>query len=441
MENNNKFYCIELQKNPLNNRLRLFSNYGRLGISQVFEVRNKWKEDGAELTTDQLATIEKEMDAIVRKKLRGKTVKRNGGVVEENYELVDVAVPKVGSTNILGKNFSAATKISNNAIKNNDKSDVKVDNHIKELITLAIDENVHNVTSTTSITYTDGRYETPLGPLTLDHINKAKTPLDDIKYLLTDKNPDEELLKKYNNLYFSLIPHSFGRQITESDWIQTVDKLSDEYDILDQLESAVNLGDEMNDSISNVIDSLGITLGISTPAEFDRINDKFEDTRARNHGNLRDWKIKNVYDAQLGKERKRYDDRSIMGKEVELFHGTRNCNILSIMSGGLIIPHVAAHGRMFGNGIYAAPNSTKALNYSTGFWGGSNKYQQTFIFVVKMSLGREYNPTRSMFGGPPSGYDSTWAKAKDSSLYNDEVIVYDVEQCTITHVIELIERR
>ena len=41
--NNNKYYCIELQKNPENDHLRLFSQYGRLGMSEVFEIRDGWK--------------------------------------------------------------------------------------------------------------------------------------------------------------------------------------------------------------------------------------------------------------------------------------------------------------------------------------------------------------------------------------------------------------
>ena len=105
-----------------------------------------------------------------------------------------------------------------------------------------------------------------------------------------------------------------------------------------------------------------------------------------------------------------------------------------------MVPRVAAHGRMFGDGIYAAPASTKALNYSTGFWGGKNKFPNAFILIVEFSLGKVHYPRRSMWGGPPTGNNSVWAKAKDSGLYNDEVIVYATEQCTITHLMEL-ERR
>jgi len=441
--NNNKYYCIELQKNPIKDTLRLFSQYGRVGESTVYEVRELWKEDNSLITSDQMELIEKEMDFIVRKKLRGKSTKRAGETVKANYEIVDVSIPKVGSTNIVGKNFSKEE--TTKAITPNKKKPIistKVVNfHVNRIIEQAIEENIHNITSATSIKFNNGRYETPLGPVTLNHINKAKEPLNELRILLKDLNQDnwnEEEVKKYNNLYYSLIPHSFGKYISRTDWILDFDKLSDEYDILDQLESAVNLGEEISSNqSSDMLDSLNLEFVPSKSKEVDRLINKFENSRASNHYNLRDWKVINVFDLKLEKERKNYKNRTIKGKEVELFHGSRNCNILSIMSSGLIVPPVAAHGRMFGDGIYAAPASTKALNYSTGFWGGKNKYPNAFIFVVKFSLGREYNPNRSMYGGPPNEYDSIWAKAKDAGLYNDEVIVYSNNQCTLTHIIEL----
>lgn len=440
--NNNKYYCIELQKNPTTRQLRLFSQYGRLGISEVFEIRDKWKEDKTILDFDQLELVEKEMESIVKKKLRGKTVKHGDESVKESYHVVDVSVPKVGSVNILGKDFGLKENVDGKKPKKKStKSKIVVPANISRIITQSVEENVHNVTSATSIKYSNGRFETPLGPVTLDHIKKAKEPLDELKELLESKKSGDDVYDDVinaNNLYFSLIPHTFGRKISTDDWINDNDKLSDEYDILEQLESAVNLGEEMTDEAGGILESLKLKFIETERKEYLRLRNKFEDSRAHNHNNLRDWTVKNIFELELNKERKNYTNRSIAGREVELFHGSRNCNILSIMSSGLIIPSVAAHGRMFGNGIYAAPSSTKALNYSTGFWGsGKNKYPNAFVFVVNFSLGREHNPRRSIWGGPPSGYDSVWANAREAGLYNDEVIVYSLEQCTITHIIEL----
>ena len=387
--------------------------------------------------------IQKVMAGIIKKKLRGKTVKRpDGGSVKENYEIVDVAIPKVGSVNIYGKNFGEVKKP---VTKKKKKTTIDVDSNVCRVIEQAVQENVHSVTSATSITFSNGQYETPLGPLTTDHIVTSRIPLDALKLLMGLSHQEagdevEDEITRLNNLYFSLIPHRFGRKITHDDQIRNFDDLADEYDILDQLESAVNLGDEMSDTAAGILESLKLKLVPTSKKEFSRLYDKFENTRASNHANLRDWGVKNVYDLELKTEKDRYKKRNVKGEKMELFHGSRNCNILSIMSSGLMVPRVAAHGRMFGDGIYAAPASTKALNYSTGFWGGKNKFPNAFIFIVEFSLGQTHYPKRSMWGGPPTGSDSVWAKASDSGLYNDEVIVYATEQCTITHIMEL-ERR
>ena len=129
-----------------------------------------------------------------------------------------------------------------------------------------------------------------------------------------------------------------------------------------------------------------------------------------------------------------------MGSVKELFHGSQNCNILSILKNGLIVPscnssHVT--GRMFGDGIYAAHNSTKALNYSIGFWSssGGNKFNNAFLFLTKFAMGRKHIVYDSCYG-PPSGYDSIHAR-KGRGLWNDEYIVYKLFQSSLHYLCEL----
>ena len=118
--------------------------------------------------------------------------------------------------------------------------------------------------------------------------------------------------------------------------------------------------------------------------------------------------------------------------------------MLSIALNGLIIPPTgAAHvtGRMFGNGVYAASCSTKALNYATGFWGGGrNRTPALYMLIVKFAMGKEYVTESFRYEGAPSGYNSVWGKASRrgyGGLLNDEYIVYDLSQATITHILEL----
>ena len=114
--------------------------------------------------------------------------------------------------------------------------------------------------------------------------------------------------------------------------------------------------------------------------------------------------------------------------------------MLSISLNGLIIPPTGAGhvtGRMFGNGVYAASCSTKALNYAVGYWGGSqNRGNNAYMLIVNFAMGKEHVATSHLYSGAPKGYDSVWAKS-GQALLNDEFIIYNLNQATITHVLEL----
>jgi poly [ADP-ribose] polymerase len=108
----------------------------------------------------------------------------------------------------------------------------------------------------------------------------------------------------------------------------------------------------------------------------------------------------------------------------ELWHGTKKSNIISIFKNGFVIPpQNAKHctGRMFGTGIYLSDQSTKALNYSYGWWSGSRD-KNCYMFLCDVMMGREYIPSGSC-SSRPFGYDSIFAKAGKSGVINNEMIV------------------
>lgn len=446
--NNNKFFCIELQENPTTQEYRIFTHYGRLGDVGVFDIRGPVKDD-------MHKSLEEEYERIIRDKLKGKMVKdKDGSKRRENYVEVDVIAPTVGSKNIR-KNGDGPISVQKSTTKDfaNAFKHMNYGNEEQTLLTQLLEENVHNITTLTSITMTANGLETPLGPITIDHIGKSRQVLMDLKdkivaVLKADDvveitEPDKEV-KELNTKYYSLIPHPFGRKITTSDMILNEQKLLDEFEMLDQLESAVNV----SDADDNEQETKDIGLSIKEIArdsdEFIRLEKKFESTRASNHGQLRRWKVRKIFEVESKKERERYvNTLPKYGNEVELFHGSRNSNLLSILMNGFIIPPVSAPhvtGRMFGNGVYAASASTKALNYSVGYWGGrANKYKNSFLFMVKFAMGRKYETETQQYNGAPSGYDSVHAKA-GRSLYNDEYIVYTLGQTTVSHIIELEEK-
>jgi poly [ADP-ribose] polymerase len=52
-------------------------------------------------------------------------------------------------------------------------------------------------------------------------------------------------------------------------------------------------------------------------------------------------------------------------------------------------------------------------------------------------MGKYYIPTSSGRGSyPVPGYDSTWAKAGQSGVINHEMIIYKLNQCNLTYLVE-----
>lgn len=125
-----------------------------------------------------------------------------------------------------------------------------------------------------------------------------------------------------------------------------------------------------------------------------------------------------------------------LGNIEQVFHGTSEANLLSILKSGLkVSPPSTAFiaGKMFHNGIYGAKESSKALGYTLGRWGGSTS-SFGWIFICNFAMGKTYDPVHA--GAPPNGYDSVWARAKKCGLYHDELVVYKNEQVQITHLLE-----
>ena len=412
--NNNKFYCLEKQKNPSTNEYRLFTHYGRLGKTNTYEIRGPASE----------TEVEKEFNRILNQKLKSRKDSASG--IEYNYEEVQTFSPTVGSDNIRSKSISIASKSFSP-----DFNSLNLDKYASRIVKQVYEENIHNITTMTNIRMTSSGLETPLGPVTKEHIQNARSVLNNVQ----NETSRTDEFKKLNSKYYSMIPHPFGHKIPDNAWLDN-GNLADEFDLLDQLESAIKINTAKTNDTKLDFEIKHVD---STP-DFKSFYKLFESTRAHNHSNLSNWKVKNVYTLNLPKVSNRFNSiGSKLNPIKTLFHGSRNCNVLSILLNGLIIPPCNANhvtGRMFGNGIYAASASTKALNYSTGYWNNAkNKHPNAFLFLVNFGMGKVYETSRQI-QGPIKGYDSVWAKA-GSSLHNDEFIVYNVGQVNITHLIEL----
>lgn len=312
---------------------------------------------------------------------------------------------------------------------------------LERLIKRFVDANVHKITSSTQITYnsTTGLFATPLGIVTIEGLTEARDLLAQLAPMIRShkfgSNTDALLSK-----YLRLIPQhlGMGRFSTET-VIPDDNAIQKQNDLIDSLESsyqatqnnstpAPNKDNKPQEQVFRV--DLEVLTDQSERARLDRY---FETSKKRMHGydNVR---VREIFKVTIHDMANGFERKTVPIKEV--FHGTSQANCLSILKSGLKVspPSTAAiAGKMFGNGIYGAINSTKSLGYTYGRWGQSSGGDAGWLFICDFAMGKIYETQYSC--GKPSGHDSVWAKA-GTSLHNDELIVYRNNQVNIKYLLE-----
>ena len=221
--------------------------------------------------------------------------------------------------------------------------------------------------------------------------------------------------------------------------------------LLDQLEASVDIAESRlkqsllspsQTSVSAMPDLFNASVKLVTDADIIKhIEQLFFSTLNKSHVSSKLRPVR-VYEVVIDKMKSDFDaDGAKMHDVRELWHGTRKFNVLSILKNGLIIPPTRGGtyqiaGRMFGNGVYHASQSSKSLNYSFGYWDNSAKDTNCFMFLNDVAMGNFYVPRSYSETLPKAGYDSTWAVPGKSGIQNDEMIVYRTSQCNIKYLIE-----
>ena len=161
--------------------------------------------------------------------------------------------------------------------------------------------------------------------------------------------------------------------------------------------------------------------------------------------------LKRVFKVVNNKTQKIFDKHmsKVEVKKKRLYwHGSRNENWFNILQTGLLIrPSGAVHtGSMFGDGIYFADKAQKSIGYTSlrgSYWahGGDNK---AFLALFDVHLGKQkeilhhdsscYKLSKKVLDN--EGFDSVFAKG-GADLRNNEYIVYNAAQCTVSHLIEI----
>ena len=413
--NNNKFWYISLYDNG-----DVLTEWGRVG------------------DTGQSKSFPNAGVAFLEKKCREKESYRNGEIPYRKLNVIASSGNVATTTNSTCTTASAIKEIAKKQIKTNNPTVTKLIEYLTRV-------NAHQISEATQghIVFNDttGLFSTPLGIVTQVNIDEANRILIQIGNMISKRNYGSSLWNLTND-YMMLIPQSVGHKRVEVvDFWSDLSKVQYQKGILDSLQASLDSALAPSSKSTVVAPEkrfFDVELNlVSDSSIIDKIHKLYHKSkRAHSCSYLTP---SDVYEIKIGKMFENWkNDGSKMNNIWELWHGSSCSNLISIMSKGFIIPPRTSSnvtGRMFSDGIYASNISTKALGYSTGYWGKSS-HNRYFMFLLDMAMGKFYVPPGPSDNLPKNGYDSTFAKPGQSGIQNEEMIVYRTSQCNPKYLIE-----
>ena len=396
--NNNKFYVLEVHE--AQGQYRLFTNYGRVGADGI-------KEGRFSASLDEILA---EFERIYKEK----TGPRKG------YVPVEVQKAMVGSST-----FRAETGQSFQE-KRIGKSSLHGD--IVNFVEHIFDDSKSELVR---------RIETPLGSLSKGQIERGADKLRELRFAIARDHQDRVV--PLTSQYYTLIPHRLGRWTDINEVaINSVEKADSEEELLQLMRDVYHVQGDLEAEVDRKYRALGASLDVvdrDDPA-FRRVERKVLETQSHRH--CFKVKVNRVFRACLPGERTRFETEGCgCGNVNELFHGTKNCNMVGILSRGLLIApkNAPVTGYMFGKGIYFADQSSKSAQYSL-MWA-NNRRPSGYLFMADVALGKVKKETGPMYREEaPNGYHSVQG-CKGQALVHNEFIVYKTAQCTLRYIAEI----
>lgn len=320
---------------------------------------------------------------------------------------------------------------------------------VEELIKKLAKQNIHEILATTTMTYNvdTGLFSTPIGIVSAYSITEARKLIVSMSDFILNKKFDDSKYHEMLQKYLTYIPQNVGMRL-RADTLYTSDEdILKQNSILDSLEASLLMANtqpatpEVEVETPEIPKIFNLSINhVEDQSIIDRITKKFKSTLHRGHSSS-SYKVFRVYEVVMPDTKTRFEPvAKNLGNVQEYWHGTQIANVLSILKQGLVIPRSnAPHvcGRMFGDGLYFSDQSTKSLNYATGYWHcGKGKGNNCFMFLADVAMGKSYTPSRASSNLPMRGYDSTYAIGGKSGVQNNEMIVYNVNQANLTYLVE-----
>ena len=437
--NNNKFYKVEILSEPV-------TEPGRGGKMETGHIRTSWGRVGATNVESMLLNSETTLEKKIREKINRK-------------ECPYTEVKTVGTADNSSSKSSGA-KVTTEQVKRAAVTEIAQGCPVTAALVKKLAEtNKHELVAATGglskggmdIDLETGLVRTALGVVTLDSIKEARQVLD--RMLPYIKRNDTDNLKYYGSdgllsTYLRLVPQDVGsrRRGWHSDFIN----ISAQTSLLDQLETSVELAEQRVTDASKIPDGVKKTQAapmfeckltlVSDTAIWKRLNNAFFGTKNSAHRLVSNLKPVKAWEVTIPHHVRDFEAHGRkVGNIKELWHGSRVVNILSLLKRGYILPGQLSSaqlcGAMFGPYLYYSDQSSKSLNYARGGVWSSGVDNVCYMFYNDVAMGREYIP-RSSCSRIPAGYDSVFAKAGQSGVMNNEMVIPHTHQVNPRYLIE-----
>ncbi|KAI3603341.1 poly-ribose polymerase, partial [Moniliophthora roreri] len=380
-DNKNKFFNLQvLQSFADTSKCYLFTHWGRVGERGQTQLKGPWSKDEA---VDAFKSRFRSKAGVAWEDRVGMVAKKGKYTwLERDYDNEDAADSNDGKVE------------QKKAAEDKSKPSIPQSTLAPEIQPGASCCNSPN-------TYTDPFYsiidatlsalnydanKLPLGKLAQSTILKGFAALKSLSEVIdgTDTAKIQEYgnqqaaCEELTNLYYSIIPHSFGR--SRPIIINNTMLLKRELDLVDalgEMEIASKLMSEIEakESTINPLDlqfrSLDLTkmeVLLDGSQEFKIIEQYMQDTHDHTHTHI-SAKIKAAFRVERAVETEAWKKAGFHqikpGQRLLLWHGSRSTNFAGILKQGLRIapPEAPSTGYMFGKGVYFADMMSKSAGY------------------------------------------------------------------------------
>ncbi|XP_062503131.1 protein mono-ADP-ribosyltransferase PARP3-like isoform X2 [Corticium candelabrum] len=268
----------------------------------------------------------------------------------------------------------------------------------------------------------------PLGKISKSQIAKGFEVLEEMQTELKKMKPSGDRLKELSSRFYTLIPHSFGRQCSPT--ISTEEGVRYKMDmllVLADIELAQELESEsekkkasQGEEVDHPIDiNYGLLKCHLKHVDPESHTYKFikNYTTATGPSLWRTVEIQDIFEVDREGSAERFKAYEALENHRLLWYGTNVAVVAAILKGGLrIMPHC---GGRVGKGIYFASENSKSAGYVR------TAAKTGIMFLAQVALGKEHSITMDdwTLTAPPSGFDSIVARGRTEPAPTRDILV------------------